>query len=236
MSENKPKSFSPVILFYDYGDPLYGPVIQQKKREVSNMLQENGRMWSELRARTRSGFGSHRRDMSPHPPSVFSHNDMGINLPSDVSCAASLLPILKYSDRAPAPPSSPPPSPQATVSAKAGKRRGGSLPKLATFILKEWLTRHKRHPYPTEAEKQALASKTGLTMDQIAQWFVNARRRILLPMMTDESNDAHEAEFGAHPYGTLKRLEAGDSRDHTRKPAHRSASKTGIGPSSSMTC
>jgi len=63
------------------------------------------------------------------------------------------------------------------------KKRRGNLPKTATNILKKWLFEHLFHPYPTEEEKSALAQQTGLTMNQISNWFINARRRILQPML-----------------------------------------------------
>jgi len=63
------------------------------------------------------------------------------------------------------------------------KKRRGNLPKTATNILKKWLFDHLFHPYPTEEEKSALAQQTGLTMNQISNWFINARRRILQPML-----------------------------------------------------
>ncbi|KAI5631817.1 homeobox KN domain-containing protein [Phthorimaea operculella] len=57
-----------------------------------------------------------------------------------------------------------------------------SLPPEAVQIMKTWLTQHAKDPYPTEAETQDLASQTKLTIIQIKNWFINARRRIL-PMM-----------------------------------------------------
>ncbi|CAG8492784.1 17075_t:CDS:2 [Rhizophagus irregularis] len=59
------------------------------------------------------------------------------------------------------------------------KRRRGNLPKATTALLKEWLAAHKKHPYPTEEEKHHLASSTSLSLQQISNWFINARRRHL---------------------------------------------------------
>ncbi|KAI9014505.1 Homeodomain-like protein [Phycomyces nitens] len=67
------------------------------------------------------------------------------------------------------------------------KRRRGNLPKEVTEFLKTWLVRHKKHPYPTEKEKLELAYRTGLTVNQISNWFINARRRILQPMLESEN-------------------------------------------------
>eukprot|EP01113_Clastostelium_recurvatum_P031890 TRINITY_DN4032_c1_g1_i1.p1 TRINITY_DN4032_c1_g1~~TRINITY_DN4032_c1_g1_i1.p1 ORF type:complete len:537 (+),score=122.03 TRINITY_DN4032_c1_g1_i1:245-1855(+) len=60
-----------------------------------------------------------------------------------------------------------------------GKKKRGKLPEVATSILKKWLFDHYIHPYPTEEEKGALATKTNLSLNQINNWFTNARRRIL---------------------------------------------------------
>ncbi|KAM5246300.1 homeobox protein PKNOX2 isoform 6-T6 [Ctenodactylus gundi] len=43
------------------------------------------------------------------------------------------------------------------------------------------------HPYPTEDEKRQIAAQTNLTLLQVNNWFINARRRILQPML-DASN------------------------------------------------
>eukprot|EP01117_Protostelium_nocturnum_P018439 TRINITY_DN7713_c0_g1_i2.p1 TRINITY_DN7713_c0_g1~~TRINITY_DN7713_c0_g1_i2.p1 ORF type:complete len:356 (+),score=103.95 TRINITY_DN7713_c0_g1_i2:103-1170(+) len=63
------------------------------------------------------------------------------------------------------------------------KKRRGNLPKSATNLLKAWLFNHIFHPYPTEEEKGTLSVQTGLSINQISNWFINARRRILQPML-----------------------------------------------------
>jgi len=63
------------------------------------------------------------------------------------------------------------------------KKRRGNLPKRATNLLKKWLFEHLLHPYPTEEQKRTLAGQTGLSVNQISNWFINARRRILQPML-----------------------------------------------------
>ncbi|KAI9481638.1 MAG: hypothetical protein EXX96DRAFT_220096 [Benjaminiella poitrasii] len=67
------------------------------------------------------------------------------------------------------------------------KRRRGNLPKDVTEFLRKWLIQHKKHPYPAEKEKADLARHTGLTVNQISNWFINARRRILQPMLESEN-------------------------------------------------
>ncbi|EDV25759.1 uncharacterized protein TRIADDRAFT_9468, partial [Trichoplax adhaerens] len=58
----------------------------------------------------------------------------------------------------------------------------GILPKQATTVMKTWLFQHLMHPYPTEDEKRAIATQTNLSILQVNNWFINARRRILQPM------------------------------------------------------
>lgn len=65
----------------------------------------------------------------------------------------------------------------------ADHKRRGNLPKAATNLLKKWIFDHLFHPYPTEEEKTTLSIQTGLSLNQISNWFINARRRILQPML-----------------------------------------------------
>lgn len=68
-------------------------------------------------------------------------------------------------------------------SARKGRQKRGVLPKHATGIMRTWLFQHLVHPYPTEDEKRQIASQTNLTLLQVNNWFINARRRILQPML-----------------------------------------------------
>ncbi|XP_062869862.1 homeobox protein PKNOX2 [Trichomycterus rosablanca] len=70
---------------------------------------------------------------------------------------------------------------------KKSKNKRGVLPKHATNIMRSWLFQHLMHPYPTEDEKRQIATQTNLTLLQVNNWFINARRRILQPML-DASN------------------------------------------------
>ncbi|ORZ06173.1 homeobox KN domain-domain-containing protein, partial [Lobosporangium transversale] len=62
------------------------------------------------------------------------------------------------------------------------RKRRGNLPKSVTSVLKSWLVQNAIHPYPTEEEKMRLSEATQLSMNQISNWFINARRRILQPI------------------------------------------------------
>ena len=70
--------------------------------------------------------------------------------------------------------------------AKNAKKRG-IFPKVATNILRAWLFQHLTHPYPSEDQKKQLAQDTGLTILQVNNWFINARRRIVQPLI-DQTN------------------------------------------------
>ena len=63
------------------------------------------------------------------------------------------------------------------TTSRANKR--GATPSAVQQVLKEWLFAHAHSPYPGEEEKDALCLRTGLTMHQLNNWFINARRRIL---------------------------------------------------------
>ncbi|XP_029169691.1 homeobox protein PKNOX2-like isoform X2 [Nylanderia fulva] len=74
-------------------------------------------------------------------------------------------------------------------SARKGRQKRGVLPKHATSIMRTWLFQHLVHPYPTEDEKRQIASETNLTLLQVNNWFINARRRILQPMLDNAGAD-----------------------------------------------
>ncbi|KAI0408648.1 homeobox KN domain-containing protein [Xylaria palmicola] len=65
------------------------------------------------------------------------------------------------------------------------RRRRGNLPKETTDKLRSWFVSHLHHPYPTEDEKQEFMRQTGLQINQISNWFINARRRQLPTMIND---------------------------------------------------
>ncbi|KAG6828282.1 hypothetical protein H0H92_008492 [Tricholoma furcatifolium] len=75
------------------------------------------------------------------------------------------------------------------------QRKRGKLPKETTDYLKAWLHRHSDHPYPSEEEKKALCSATGLSMSQVSNWMINARRRILAPAHRAASGPTTTAPF-----------------------------------------
>ncbi|XP_023225218.1 homeobox protein Meis1-like isoform X3 [Centruroides vittatus] len=79
---------------------------------------------------------------------------------------------------------------------KKRQKKRGIFPKVATNIMRAWLFQHLTHPYPSEDQKKQLAQDTGLTILQVNNWFINARRRIVQPMI-DQSNRAGGSIGGA---------------------------------------
>ena len=49
--------------------------------------------------------------------------------------------------------------------------------------LRDWLLNHFDFPYPEDEEKCALAAASGMTREQVGNWFINARVRIWRPMI-----------------------------------------------------
>ncbi|BFZ25510.1 hypothetical protein BsWGS_28549 [Bradybaena similaris] len=82
---------------------------------------------------------------------------------------------------------------------RSSKQKRGILPKQATQIMKSWLFQHIVHPYPTEDEKRQIAAQTNLTLLQVNNWFINARRRILQPMLEASNPEKAKAKKPSKP-------------------------------------
>ncbi|XP_006349489.1 BEL1-like homeodomain protein 9 [Solanum tuberosum] len=59
------------------------------------------------------------------------------------------------------------------------------LPERAVTVLRAWLFDHFLHPYPTDSDKVMLAKQTGLSRNQVSNWFINARVRLWKPMVEE---------------------------------------------------
>ncbi|XP_029062253.1 homeobox protein Meis3 isoform X5 [Monodon monoceros] len=74
-------------------------------------------------------------------------------------------------------------------------KKRGIFPKVATNIMRAWLFQHLSHPYPSEEQKKQLSQDTGLTILQVNNWFINARRRIVQPMIDQSNRTGQGAAF-----------------------------------------
>ncbi|PAA83500.1 hypothetical protein BOX15_Mlig022963g1 [Macrostomum lignano] len=99
------------------------------------------------------------------------------------------------------------------------QRKRGIFPKCATNIMRAWLFQNLSHPYPSEEQKKQLSEDTGLTILQVNNWFINARRRIVQPMV-DHSGQSGTSDCSADAATNMPPLmEHGQTPRQLRYPA-----------------
>ncbi|XP_004596379.2 homeobox protein TGIF2LX [Ochotona princeps] len=76
-----------------------------------------------------------------------------------------------------------------TISNRTKRKHYGFLPGESVRILRQWLYDHRFAAYPSEAEKRMLSQQTNLSLPQVSNWFMNARRRILPKMLQQDGHD-----------------------------------------------
>ncbi|KAK2503941.1 hypothetical protein MC885_020594, partial [Smutsia gigantea] len=82
-------------------------------------------------------------------------------------------------------------SDKALASTDSKRKRKRYFPAETVKILRNWLCDHRLKPYLSEAEKQMLSEQTNLSLPQVSNWFVKARRRILPEILQQYGNDPH---------------------------------------------
>ncbi|CAM0883570.1 unnamed protein product [Alopecurus aequalis] len=97
------------------------------------------------------------------------------------------------------------------------------LPERSVTVLRAWLFEHFLHPYPTDGDKQMLAKQTGLTRNQVSNWFINARVRLWKPMV----EEIHNLEMRQiHKPSPLDKGQHGGSHSQTQHPLQRSGKRS----------
>ncbi|KAJ4964943.1 hypothetical protein NE237_016792 [Protea cynaroides] len=86
------------------------------------------------------------------------------------------------------------------------------LPEKSVAILRSWLFEHFLHPYPKDSEKLMLASQTGLTKNQVSNWFINARVRLWKPMIEEIYKEEFTESSSECSFTTQKGV-----RDHSEE-------------------
>ncbi|KAL5207024.1 hypothetical protein ABZP36_031459 [Zizania latifolia] len=59
------------------------------------------------------------------------------------------------------------------------------LPEKSVSVLKAWMFENFLRPYPKDGEKDMLAARSGLSRNQVSNWFINARVRLWKPMIEE---------------------------------------------------
>ena len=58
------------------------------------------------------------------------------------------------------------------------------------------------NPYPNEATKKQLIEETGLTRSQVINWFINARRRLIKPLLSESADQMNKKIIKRKPSST----------------------------------
>ncbi|XP_074574440.1 uncharacterized protein LOC141830892 [Curcuma longa] len=99
------------------------------------------------------------------------------------------------------------------------------LPERSVNVLRAWLFEHFLHPYPSDADKHLLSRQTGLSRNQVSNWFINARVRLWKPMV----EDMYQQEFKSQD-GDNSEKAAGELASHSVASQTTRAAAAGAAP------
>ncbi|KAK7359938.1 hypothetical protein VNO77_01907 [Canavalia gladiata] len=110
------------------------------------------------------------------------------------------------------------------------------LPERSVNILRAWLFEHFLHPYPSDADKHLLARQTGLSRNQVSNWFINARVRLWKPMVEDMyQQELKEAEGAEERERNQSSSNSGQQAAQTPTPSTTASTATAPPPTTTST-
>ncbi|KAF0934199.1 hypothetical protein E2562_023455 [Oryza meyeriana var. granulata] len=71
------------------------------------------------------------------------------------------------------------------------------LPEKSVAVLKAWMFENFLRPYPKDSEKEMLAARSGLSRNQVSNWFINARVRLWKPMIEEMCEELKRSSGGS---------------------------------------
>ncbi|URD75780.1 Homeodomain protein JUBEL1 [Musa troglodytarum] len=103
------------------------------------------------------------------------------------------------------------------------------LPERSVNILRAWLFEHFLHPYPSDADKLLLSRQTGLSRNQVSNWFINARVRLWKPMVEEMYQQEFEREAGQSAKGEASHAQSSQPPQQEGGPSASSSSHRHFG-------
>nr|XP_048334925.1 BEL1-like homeodomain protein 2 [Ziziphus jujuba var. spinosa] len=101
------------------------------------------------------------------------------------------------------------------------------LPERSVNILRAWLFEHFLHPYPSDADKHLLARQTGLSRNQVSNWFINARVRLWKPMVEEMyQQETKEEDMPDEREREIRNVQSSSSGHAAQTPMPTSTSAT----------
>ncbi|XP_031124615.1 BEL1-like homeodomain protein 2 isoform X1 [Ipomoea triloba] len=92
------------------------------------------------------------------------------------------------------------------------------LPERSVNVLRSWLFEHFLNPYPSEADKVLLSRQTGLSKNQVSNWFINARVRLWKPMVEEMyEQETKEEEGGGEEINAHTPMLRDDDNNNTKE-------------------